>query len=178
MSKSILLLFGFLTFLSFSCKKDQDIPDDIATLPPATMTGANTFGCLVNGEVWLPHTGSLWDEALNVKHDRGWIGCDQLHVSAYRIYTENVNIYQTMDMNVWCPVLGENKMTLSKRNYTDYEGCGNYDIDSLSPHILFITKLDTINFIASGRFEFTVINHDCPDTIRITEGRFDADSHL
>lgn len=34
-----------------SCKKDKASEDQ---LPPATQTGANTFGCLVNGKVFVP----------------------------------------------------------------------------------------------------------------------------
>ncbi len=175
MKKLYILLFPFL--LAASCgKKDDDQPTD--KLPPATMTGANTFGCLVNGEVWLPHTGSIWDEALNVKHDRGWVGCDQLAIGVKKITSTNVNIYQTFNINVWCPVVGANTTSPSNGIFIDFEDCGNYRVDTLSPHVVNITKLDTINFIASGTFYFTAINDDCLDTIRITEGRFDVNSHL
>ena len=34
------------------CKKND--PNPVDQLPPATQTGANTFGCLVNGQPWLP----------------------------------------------------------------------------------------------------------------------------
>jgi len=45
-----------MSALFATCKK-KDPPigtNAIAQLPPITTTGANTFGCLVNGEVWLP----------------------------------------------------------------------------------------------------------------------------
>ncbi len=41
-----MLLVGSLTLISASCKKEKTGADG---LPPATQTGANTFGCLVNG---------------------------------------------------------------------------------------------------------------------------------
>ncbi len=69
-------------------------------------------------------------------------------------------------------------MTQFNSIFTDFKGCGFYRVDTLSPHVMTITKLDTINFTASGTFYFTAINDDCKDTIRVAEGRFDADSHL
>jgi len=55
MKKYILLLF-LPALLSLSCcKKDDDQPvDPVNQLPPATQTGANTAGCLVNGEPFTP----------------------------------------------------------------------------------------------------------------------------
>jgi len=34
------------------CKKYDPSPEE--QLPPATQTGANTFGCLLNGQPWSP----------------------------------------------------------------------------------------------------------------------------
>ncbi|WP_162550068.1 hypothetical protein [Hymenobacter nivis] len=38
--------------LLLGCKKTEQAPAD--QLPPATQTGANTLGCLVNGQPWTP----------------------------------------------------------------------------------------------------------------------------
>lgn len=46
-----LLLLAALLGLS-QCKKHD--PDPVDQLPPATQTGANTFGCLLNGQLWTP----------------------------------------------------------------------------------------------------------------------------
>ena len=45
----------FLIFSLLACKKDDDsdLPP-IEQLPPQTTVGANTAGCLVNGEVLVP----------------------------------------------------------------------------------------------------------------------------
>jgi hypothetical protein len=179
MKKSILLLSSILILLAASCGDDDET---LATdqLPPATMIGANTFGCKVNGDVWIPHVegAPFWESPIYAKHDRWWPDCDQLFVSGERRYEKKADIYQSMSINVWCPVLGENEITFSKGRYRDLEGCGEYYLDTLSPRILIITRLDSVKFIASGTFEFTVINDDCEDTLRITEGRFDVDTHL
>lgn len=36
------------------CKNDPTPRDPADQLPPATQTGANTFGCLVNGQPYTP----------------------------------------------------------------------------------------------------------------------------
>ena len=179
MKKTIFTFLAFILFLSFSCEKDLLNPEPSDTLPPATTTGENTFGCLVNGEPWIPdiENGTFWDHAIYAKHDREWPDCDQLLVAGKK-QIPSQKTYQEISPNVWCPELGENKISYSNGIYWDYENCQRYYLDTLSPHILFITKLDTINNIASGTFEFTVINEDCSDTLRISEGRFDVDSSL
>ncbi|MBA3675300.1 MAG: hypothetical protein H0W75_10180 [Chitinophagaceae bacterium] len=49
-------LFFFFTFLTAaSCKKPGS--DNTDQLPPETTTGAMTFGCKVNGEVFIPLDG-------------------------------------------------------------------------------------------------------------------------
>ncbi len=184
MNRTIFMFLNFTLLLSFSCEKQETNPTD--KLPPATMTGENTFGCLVDGEVWRQYIqgANIWESALKVKHDRGWVDCDQLHISAKRMFHENGEyiLHQEFGINVWCPVLGLNKITPSKGAFLDFiinSPCSyRYSVDTLSPYVIDITKLDTVNNIASGTFEFTAINNECQDTIRITEGRFDADSSL
>src|SRR5947209_256007 len=49
--KPLFLTLILLVLLNSSCKKEVD------KLPPAIQTGANTFGCLIDGKAWVP-TGS------------------------------------------------------------------------------------------------------------------------
>ncbi len=53
--KTIIL---FLIFALSSCNKDSVKSDPIAQLPPETQTGANTFGCIINNQVFYPRDGS------------------------------------------------------------------------------------------------------------------------
>src|SRR6185503_9360933 len=46
-----LLLLSVL--LTGNCKKDNI--DELSKLPPATQSGANTFGCLINGSAFIPN---------------------------------------------------------------------------------------------------------------------------
>jgi hypothetical protein len=167
------LLAASLFLLAASCKKDD--PLNTNKLPPATTSGKNTFGCKVNGEVWIAHIeGGVFDFPIYAIHDTGWPGCDQLLVVGKRKYDEQADISENIALNLWCPKLEENQLSYHPSAFLDFLGCGDYYLDTLSSHILFITKLDSINYIASGTFEFTAINDDCNDTLRITEGRFDV----
>ena len=47
--KKTTILFTLLAFTALTCRKE----DDDFGLPPATQTGANTFGCLVDGKPWI-----------------------------------------------------------------------------------------------------------------------------
>ena len=183
MKKITFTFLIFTIFLSFSCEKNSILnPEPPDELPPATMAGANTFGCLMNGAIWRPYIegANIWESALNVKHDRGWPDCDQLHVGATRKHYGEDSLYQSIVINVWCPVLGINNITPTKGVFLDFyldPSCSyRYSVDTFSQYTINITKLDTENNIASGTFAFTAINNECNDTIRVTDGRFDADS--
>ena len=52
--------FIFLaTLLLVGCSKEEPSPpqDPLAKLPPETQTGANTFGCIINEQVFYPRDG-------------------------------------------------------------------------------------------------------------------------
>ena len=49
MKKYILILFSIISF--WSCTEDESI--DITVLPSVTTTGANTFGCLMDGWIYV-----------------------------------------------------------------------------------------------------------------------------
>ncbi len=54
--KNLLIIIA-LVLVFYSCNKDDD--NSSSSLPPETQIGANTVGCLVNGEVFLPHAEGL-----------------------------------------------------------------------------------------------------------------------
>src|SRR6476620_10145724 len=58
----LLLAFSFLLFSGMKCKKDTT---GIDALPPATQEGKETFGCLVNGEVFTPKGSNLGGPTLS-----------------------------------------------------------------------------------------------------------------
>ena len=55
-----LIIFLSLAF-TMCCKKTEtsSLDAELAKLPPITQTGANTFGCLVNGKAVTPNSNCL-----------------------------------------------------------------------------------------------------------------------
>lgn len=51
--KYIILTACLTMFIGAGCKKNKP-KTELEKLPPITQTGANTFGCLVNGRTWIP----------------------------------------------------------------------------------------------------------------------------
>ena len=49
----LLILLPFLSSIFISCSEDKEA-DPLAKLPAISQTGANTFGCLVDGQVFYP----------------------------------------------------------------------------------------------------------------------------
>lgn len=50
-------LCSLVLLCTLSCEKDDGPQDPVSQLPPATMTGANTFGALLDGEPFIPSGG-------------------------------------------------------------------------------------------------------------------------
>jgi hypothetical protein len=76
-----LLLYLCLATLT-QCSKCKDDPIPVNQLPPATQTGAGTFGCLVNGQAWMP------------KGNDGFSNYSVAYDPTYRQGTLNVSTYR------------------------------------------------------------------------------------
>jgi hypothetical protein len=167
------LLLAALLGLSQCSKKDD--PDPIDQLPPATQTGANTFGCLVNGQPWTPKgyngTGN-YSVAVDPTYHGG-----NIDVRAYR-YTDD--LLQSIILggdSINKP--GSYSLAASSRSifFTDMRApstCQNFDGSTKQYRrgTLTITRLDLQAGIVSGTFDFVLAKPGC-DTIKVTQGRFD-----
>lgn len=174
------LLFLLTVTLTLSCcnKNDDDQPptNPIDQLPPATQTGAQTFGCLINGEVFVPpifgnNAPSAFYQLLNGTYTLGISGRSNANGGIKSIIIGGIDI----------PSINETTYALESLNsgvfYSlyDFENEGDsvtYYTNEDLPGILTITNFDQINFIISGTFEFTILDND-GNEINITNGRFD-----
>jgi len=139
-------------------------------LPAETQTGANTFGCKVNGKKWIPKAWFVFNMGAS------WYN------GSFRIwevrYTNTPKVDQQISIRVES-VNGTGSYVLNKIHHVQFRNQLNscdYNTDSLNTGHLIITKLDTINKIISGRFDFKVKQAGCPD-IEVSEGRFDYNYH-
>ncbi len=175
------LLLCFL-FLIMACQDDDDIMVPADCLPPATQTGENTFGCLINGNPWVAEIDpGVFDPTLrplDMVYDETDTGVfynnsmtlrsKQVADSIFDAFTLSASfITEESSLNV----VNNNIRATYRSSYSQL--FTNYEIDTLLPVKLDITKLDTLRNICSGTFEFYALSNDKTDTLHITEGRFD-----
>lgn len=158
----------YLLFLFFlvSCN-DDDIAtrNPINQLPPATMTGENTFGCLINGEVWIPTSDSS-EKDLDVIFNPIY---DELQFRTNLITSDRDEFMSFAISNV--VDIGEYELLFASV-FRNFEIFKSYELDTLKSRKLLLTKFDTDDNIVSGTFELTFFNET--DTLKVTNGRFDA----
>jgi hypothetical protein len=160
------------------CQKDVLAPAD--QLPPATQLGANTFGCLVNGALCRPK-GNTGTPNFSVQYDPTANGGDlNLHVT--QIEGEHERYFTLLA----APVTGTGTYSFARPtgpcavHYVQTpaapNGCTQLYSDQAVAYRsgqLTITRLDTQARIIAGVFNLQLLRAGC-DTIRITQGRFDA----
>ena len=178
--KKIITALILFVMLGASCKKDKTEPTELSKLPPATQTGAKTFGCLVNGVAFIPQSNCnfLCNPPLQ-------FGYDNSNGGQFFVEVNNDNMKQTI---VW----GIDTCTVAKK-YNYYQSINHPIRLSLRPNnnncvlstvidsevastangYIDITRFDLSNRIISGTFEFTLSKNGC-ETKTITNGRFDA----
>ena len=181
-----LLTLAFLFFIAFTgseCKKHKPI-NPVDQLPPETQTGANTFGCLVNGKVFLPRGPSLSPilqcayQYLNTDYSKGYFfqlsakekGNKECELFSVSIGTDSLQIFEGKTY----PLVDYAKANAAAQ-YSDYYGCGQFKDYKTSNTVvgqLFIKKFDETDQIASGTFWFNAVDAN-GDTVHVTEGRFD-----
>ena len=155
--KLVWLVWVFLLLNLASCWKDTY---DGNTLPPETQEGKNTFGCMVNGKVWVANVpGHLYFQRNGFS----------IEAKKYVNKVDQVIEFEVLD------TLKEKKYDLGAI-YGDNIKNYIFRTDSLAyTGTLEITKFDTIKKILSGRFEFRA-KLDLPtvdSVVTITDGRFD-----
>lgn len=167
-----LFLYVFvLTFLVACNPRENEAARN--QLPRVTTHGANTFGCLINDELWLPNSHGGVD-AMDV---RQWStdSTDVIWISANYCFISK-NIYDGLDFYIRdYKELGLYYLKPDDIIFTN-TNCGEYrGIDSTSSWVeILYENAGTV----SGEFELTFINIDedencLGDTLHITKGRFD-----
>jgi hypothetical protein len=183
-----LLLFVLFSFCT-ACKKTKTEPDPIPAvdqLPPITQTGANTFGCLINGNVWIPKgfDGNFINSRINI--DPTFMDGD-LTIRVYRIEDGTKQLMTLASDSI--KNIGTYNLGSNSRSYFIYrklksdlsaQFCEVFNSNiSGNPYNIIgfirITRYDLANKIFSGEFEITFNNATCVlgDPVKITNGRFD-----
>ncbi len=195
-------IIGGLLLFFVACRKETPDPppppppvaEKPDTLPPMTTTGANTFGCKVNGKIWVAKADwrsylnpafQLFDAFINEKNtppggflqanrqvylgDKDWDA--QLFQFGLRASEGTYPSRPLGTVGNAFSVYYRNENTLKWYYATDNK------IDSTNQ--LVITKYDPDNNILSGTFHFKLFRGekdkitDRKDSLVITDGRFD-----
>jgi hypothetical protein len=171
-----LLLGLFLAYSFNSCSLFSEA--EPTELPPITQEGKNTFGCKVNGKVWIPNGFSNGFSAptppvyLYFKKrcdDRG-----------------NCQTYKTWIFKLSATKTGDNEETFFVVAYSMYlDGTTDdlsatfrnkdtgYGVDINQPNAFKISRLDTAAAVIAGTFYFTGTDSK-GNKITVTDGRFDV----
>ena len=145
-------------------------------LPEETKEGKGTFGCRVNGDIWLPYAEHTLDNAIEPEYDStGWF--------AVRAEKENgIGHYIWLQL---ADTTGLHEKAYDGANgfFAYYEKMTDGQVETFvvkpsSPASITLTKVVPPSAgdryaIVSGIFSFTAISTTTGDSVRITEGRFD-----
>ncbi len=159
--------------LLLGCKKSD--PDPVNQLPPATQTGANTFGCLVNGQILTPQ-GYNGTSNYSITVDPSYHG-GNVDVRAYRYdgkLLQSIIIGGDSIDKVGTYSLAKIPRSIFFTDTHLLSGCQNFDgsTGQYRRGTLTITRLDLLKGIIAGTFAFTLYKPGC-DSVRVTQGRFD-----
>ncbi len=177
--KTYLLLLSVLLLTAMQCRKPANpIVTDIRGLPPATQTGANTIGFLLNGQPWTPE-GNNGTANLSIDYDPG-INNGGFGISAYRIISQSnstflgIGIIDSLNLLKAPFTRRLNRISLARAGFSDFNSCTLFSsYDSVwSEGEISISKLDRNQRIISGTFNVYLFQNGC-DTIKATNGRFD-----
>ena len=188
----LILLFTFSLFGLVGCTSNTSQNDPVLQLPPETQTGANTFGCYINGKLLIPRDGTgtigssdkgarFWGgypletdyyefdirDYKSVRTSRILVHLQAVHitgVSNYIIYSSNgMRGIDGLNHNyIHCMIF--NEATNSYQYYRSFDNSG----------IVTVKRYDFNSRIVSGTFTCKLRNSANPsDEIEITQGRFD-----
>lgn len=175
--KQLFVLLVALVLLLTQCQKSDSgpaKPED--QLPPATQTGAGTFGCLLNGQPWTP-SGNYGPANFRLDYDPSYTG-GSLTIRAYQALsgqtTKDFLIGGSQIAKKGTYTISNNANCGAAYSLGTSGSCGEYNYYNRVPGFtmrgqLTITRLDRI---VSGTFNFTLAQTGC-DTIKVTQGRFD-----
>ena len=159
-----------VSFIATSCS--EYAPPVPTKLPDATITGANTFGCYIETDLYIPEYRTITFEMpgplivefpFDTKHF--------FDVNTSRIVNKKdpfqdaavafsiANVKDTGDFKVI-------------NGLVEFEG-RYYHTDSINNGKITITKIDSLQKIISGTFYFKAKDRYSDKTVNVTSGRFD-----
>jgi len=175
-NKQLFILLLVSTCVCFSsCKKQPDTVAEIDKLPPATQTGANTMGALVNGQAFVSnnyqcnyiYTNGGYYLTITGTNDNNKDYIVDLMLSTTLLSVTEGQTLKLEDYNT------SGKANATYNLITNTSLLPEYQTTSVVSGQMHINKFDQINQIISGTFFFNAIKLSTKDTVHVTDGRFD-----
>ena len=195
MKTKILFLLTILSLLG--CSKDDPIVEDpLAKLPRETQVGANTFGCIINNEVFYPRDGTgtlfspggkglvFWGDPTD---PNGYGNYDELEIRNLQdgkpcarmiIHLQNLNQIQVGEY-MWKASNFQSSIYGLMQNYVFAsifdKNSNSWKLYSSYENLgkVNITKYAPNNTIISGNFNGKLRLRNSTEEIEIANGRFD-----
>lgn len=165
-----------LVFL-FSCKKNVD------DLPAATQSGANTFGCRIDGKIWVPQKNPVFPgadilESRQMPNNDLYINARNFNSSPneteFEIFIKEMDglgVY-TFNTTLSAPSTAASYIYYVKRNISPQN---EWMTSASYTGTVTITAYDTVQRFVSGTFQLQAINlYNAPMPITVSDGRFDV----
>lgn len=189
LSPMLLLLTISFFSLNNACRKSSE-----PTLPDATQSGANTAGCLLNGQLWIADA-SYCMRFGTPDREKGFFSYDiknQRFEVIFKRCTQNEDYFFSLSIEGFLgpgryecnqksyipSIPGSSGVRNTNINYHISRNTGSFDFvtSEIAIGSITITKIDTLSrpSFAAGTFECKLKNlYNMYDSLVITSGRFD-----
>jgi hypothetical protein len=165
-SRTIIFVVAIVVITQFiSCKDNDD------SLPPLTTSGKGTFGCLINGKLWVPSGSYSGTHA-----DMDYTSIDTVRVDIYGYSGQPI---RQIAMTVFdTPAIVVNKdYHLNEKGifaiYTNVSNSISCEQKQVTDGYVRFSKFEPSSNVISGIFQFTVSGNSCNGQVNVTQGRFD-----
>ena len=166
----------FMFFVLSACSKD------VVELPPVTETGENTFGARLDGSFWTPAGFGIVPTAPVLEarfiDDNIKINARNFSISPteteFEIYLKNVTETGVYLLNKNVSIYPKQTESYAYHIKRKLRPIDQWVTNANFTGVVNITKVDRVNKIVAGSFEFRAESMSNPgEFITVTEGRFD-----
>jgi len=171
-------IYFYISLLLLLCSFSACDKNEINVLPQETQSGKNTFGCMINNQLFIggEYYSYIGNSPLSAEYNKNY---KRLAISALsKVYTDKAN--GTIGLMLMNPIQ-DSIQKLSSATYNSGSSTDCFQYLELNGGEIYLTKMDTLNKIVSGRFSFKGRCADHlntfkvdGDSIQITQGRFDV----
>jgi len=189
--KNLILTLAALLFIS--CSKSDSAKDPLAKLPAETQTGENTFGCIINGQVFYPRDGTstllnpggrglkFWGapggtreyNEIEIRNLQDAKPANSMMIHLHNLNHIGVGEYVWQESNFQSSIDGLMQNYVYAKIYNaavnGWQYYGSYEKSGK----VIITKYANDNTIVAGNFSGKLRLYNGTDEIDILNGRFD-----